>query len=253
MAALAFETAIRSEVGRRSNNEDAVFASGRLAVLADGVGGAAGGEVASRWVVNAFISLDKSRLSRPLPEAMRDALRWGNEAVGFIADFRTDLVGMGTTLTAAALTNEGEVLVMNVGDSRTYLFREGRLRRLTRDDTLVQRLIDSGVINATEARRHPQRSIVVEAIDGGPRLAPDVTCLEAAADDRLLLCSDGLSDVIDDHEIAAVLETPSREDCARTLIDLALSNGSPDNISVIVADVSARAAPSAGWLPMLPH
>lgn len=210
VAALALECAVRSEVGRRPNNEDAVFASGRLAVLADGVGGAVGGEVASCWVVNAFISLDKSRLSRSLPEALREALRWGNEAVGFIAHCRPDLAGMGTTVTAAAITNDGDVVVMNVGDSRTYLFRAGRLRQLTHDDTLVQMLIDRGAITAADARRHPQRSIVVEAIDGQPRPAPDVTSLEARVGDRLLLCSDGLSDAVDDREIAAVLETGPR-------------------------------------------
>lgn len=182
---------------------------------------------------------------------MRDALRWGNEAVGFIAESRADLAGMGTTVTAAAMTNEGDVLLMNVGDSRTYLFRAGELQRLTRDDTLVQSLVDAGVINLADARQHRQRSIVVEAIDGRPRPAPDVTALEAVTGDRLLLCSDGLSDAVDDHDIAAALEIRSREDCARTLIDLALRAGSPDNISVIVADISSRADATAGWLPML--
>lgn len=253
MPALAFEAAIRSEVGRRPNNEDAVFATGRLAVLADGVGGAVGGEVASGWIVNAFINLDKSRLSRPLAEAMCEALRWGNEAIGFIADCRPHLAGMGTTLTAAALTNDGDVLLMNVGDSRTYLFRARRLRQLTHDDTLVQTLVDSGAITAADARHHPQRSIVVDAIDGQPRPAPGVTSLKAVPGDRLLLCSDGLSDVIDDDVIAKALQIQPPEDCARTLIDLALRAGSRDNISVIVADVSARADSCAGWLPMLIH
>jgi PPM family protein phosphatase len=249
--ALAFESAVRSEVGRRPNNEDAVFATGRLAVLADGVGGAVGGEVASRWIVNAFIHLDKSRLSRPLAEAMREALRWGNEAIAFIADCRPHLAGMGTTVTAAAMTNDGDVLLVNVGDSRTYLFRAGRLRQLTHDDTLVQTLVDSGAISAADARRHPHRSIVVDAIDGQPRQAPDVMSLRAVPGDRLLLCSDGLSDVIDDDEIATALQIQAPDDCARTLIDLALRAGSHDNISVIVADVSACADPGAGWLPGL--
>jgi protein phosphatase len=251
--ALAFECAVRSEVGRRANNEDAVFATERLAVLADGVGGAVAGEVASGWIVNAFINLDKSRLSHPLAEAMREALRWGNDAIGFIADCRPHLAGMGTTLTAAAMTNDGDVLVLNVGDSRTYLLRAGRLRQLTHDDTLVQTLVDTGAITAAEARRHPQRSIVVDAITGQPRPAPDVVSLRAAPGDRLLLCSDGLSDAIDDDEIATALQIQSPDDCARTLIELALRAGSRDNISVIVADVSARADRSAGWLPMLTH
>lgn len=251
MPALAFESAVRSDVGRRPNNEDAVFATGRLAVLADGVGGAAGGEVASGWIVNAFINLDKSRLARPLAEAMREALRWGNEAIGFIADCRPHLAGMGTTVTAAAMTNDGDVLLLNVGDSRTYLFRAGRLRQLTHDDTLVQTLVDSGAITAADAGRHPQRSIIIDAIDGQPRPAPDVVSLQAIPGDRLLLCSDGLSDVVDDQGIATALRSQSPEDCARALVDLALRAGSRDNVSVIVADIMTRADPSAGWLPML--
>lgn len=253
MPVLAFEWAVRSELGRRPNNEDAVFATERLAVLADGVGGVAGGEVASGWIVNAFVNLEKSRLSRPLVEAMREALRWGNDAIAFIAACRPHLAGMGTTLTAAALTNGGDVLVLNVGDSRTYLFRAGRLRQLTHDDTLVQTLVDTGAITAADARRHPQRSIVLDAIDGQPRPAPEVKSLRAAPGDRLLLCSDGLSDAIDDDEIATALQIRSPEDCARTLIELALRAGSGDNISVIVADVSAHTDRSAGWLPVLTH
>jgi protein phosphatase len=155
-------------------------------VLADGVGGAVGGEVASRWIVHAFMNLDKSRLSRPLAEAMREAFRWGNEAIGFVADCRPHLAGMGTTLTAAAMTNDGDVLVMNVGDSRTYLFREGRLRQLTHDDTLVQTLVDSGAITAAEARRHPQRSIVVDAVDGQPAPHPASHCCRPL---RAIACS----------------------------------------------------------------
>jgi protein phosphatase len=220
-------------------------------VLADGVGGAIGGETASQWIVNAFIHLDKSRLSRPLADAMREALRWGNEAIAFIAGCRPHLAGMATTVTAAAMTNDGDILVMNVGDSRTYLFRASRLRQLTRDDTLVQTLIDSGAITAADARRHPQRSIVVDAIDGQPRIVPDVTSLKAVPGDRLLLCSDGLSDAIDDQQIATALQTKSLEDTAQTLIDRALRAGSRDNISVIVLDVSEHSDPSAAWLPLL--
>ena len=222
-------------------------------MLADGVGGAVGGEVASRWIVNAFIHLDKSRLSRSLADAMREALRWGNEAIGFIAHCRPHLAGMGTTVTAATMSNDGDVLVMNVGDSRTYLFRAGRLCQLTHDDTLVQTLVDSGAITAADARRHPQRSIVVDAIDGQSRPASEVISLQAVPGDRLLLCSDGLTDVVEDDEIATALGIQSAEECARALVDLALDAGSPDNVSVIVADVLARADSSVGWLPALTY
>src|SRR4051794_32647436 len=166
MAGLMLECSARSDVGRRPNNEDAVFASPRLAAVADGVGGAAAGEIASRTVINALIRLDKSRLDVPLLHALTDAVAWGNETIGFIAECRPQLSGMSTTLTTVALADDGTYLVANVGDSRTYLLRDGALRRLTRDDSLVQELIEHGYLTAEEARRHPQRSVVLNALDG---------------------------------------------------------------------------------------
>jgi serine/threonine protein phosphatase PrpC len=251
MRPLALCCVVETEVGRRATNEDAAFATSRVAVVADGVGGAASGEVASRWVVNSFITLDKSLLTRPLPEALSDTVRWANEALGFISACHPKHAGMASTVTAVALSEDGEYLVMNVGDSRTYLLRDGRLGRLTRDDSLVQELLDRGAITDAEARTHPGRSIVLAALDGQPRDAVRPTRVRARDGDRLLLCSDGLSDALDDQTIAETLTFASGEDCAHALIRLALKCGARDNISVIVADVKPRTDSGSGWLPAL--
>jgi len=248
MTGLSFSAAIRTDVGPvRRNNEDAVYASPRLAAVADGVGGAAAGEVASRAAINALVQLDRCRLDEPLDRALASAVASGNAAIGFIAGCRPRTAGMSTTLTAVALDDDG-YFVTNVGDSRTYLLRDGDLRRLTRDDSLVQRLVDSGAVTPAEARTHPQRSLVLDALDGDPeRRPPAVTPLAARAGDRLLLCSDGLSDALDDERIADLLGVASREECAEGLVAAALAAGARDNVSVVVADVAPRRDPAAGW------
>jgi serine/threonine protein phosphatase PrpC len=247
MTALSLDCAVESDVGRRPNNEDSAYATTRLAVIADGVGGATAGEVASRLVVDAFIGLDKARLERPLPEALRDTVQHGNETLRFLADCQPELATMSTTVTAVALTNEGEYLVVNVGDSRTYLYREGVLSQLTRDDSLVQALLESGAITEDEARHHPARAIVMAALDGQPLPEPNVLTVPAKAGDRLLLCSDGLSDAIDDETIAAALEVASNTECAHRLVKMALDAGGRDNISVVIADAVSREDSAAGW------
>jgi protein phosphatase len=252
MNALCLDCAVESDVGRRPNNEDSAYATTRLAVIADGVGGATAGEVASRLVVDAFVSLDKTRLERPLPDALRDTVQHGNETLRFLAECRPELATMSTTVTAVALTNDGEYLVVNVGDSRTYLYRDGALAQLTRDDSLVQALIESGAITSAEARGHPARAIVMAALDGQPRPEPEVRTLPAKAGDRLLLCSDGLSDAIDDEKIANALQVTSNVECAHQLVRMALDAGGRDNVSVIVADVVDRADSSAGWSNAVP-
>jgi PPM family protein phosphatase len=246
MTALALESAVRSDVGPvRDNNEDAVYASPRLAAVADGVGGAVAGEVASRAAIDALVALDNRRLDVPLPEALRSAIADGNERIGFIAACRPRTAGMSTTVTAVALGDEGYA-VANVGDSRAYLLRDDALRPLTRDDSLVQRMLDAGAITPEEARRHPQRSFVVESLDGDPqRTPPPVATLRARPGDRLLLCSDGLTDFVDEEPIAAALRIADRGECAQRLVDLALAAGARDNVSVVVADVVARGGPSA--------
>jgi protein phosphatase len=241
-------------VGRRANNEDAVFVSSRLLAVADGVGGSAAGEVASRLVIDALAHLDKRRLTGSLEEELQQAVGAGNDGVAFVASCRPELSGMGTTLTAVALSEDGDYLVANVGDSRTYLYRDGVLRRLTRDASLVQSLIDAGVLTEDQARDHPQRSVVLEALDGTPRTAVVIARESAHAGDRLLLCSDGLTDAVTDESIAAMLAQRDAEAVAEQLVDQALQAGSRDNVSVVVADVEPRRDGSTGWsgVPAMP-
>jgi serine/threonine protein phosphatase PrpC len=244
------EAAARTDIGPvRRNNEDAVFAGPRLVAVADGVGGAAAGEVASRLAIDAVAHLAGRRLDAPLEDALADAVATANDTIGFVADCRPLMAGMSTTLTTVALADDGRYVLANIGDSRTYLLRDGALTRLSRDDSLVQLLVDRGEVAPDAARHHPQRPFVLEALDGRPRerTAPDR--LEARARDRLLLCSDGLSDMVDDDVIAGALREPSREACAERLVELALVAGGRDNVSVVVADLVARRDPAASWAP----
>jgi protein phosphatase len=247
---LLLQPAVRTDVGRRADNEDAVFATRRLAAVADGVGGAAAGEVASQTVIGVLHGLEKSRLAGRLEDALADAVALGNDRVGFVAACRPQLAGMSTTLTAVALA-DGYVIA-NVGDSRSYLLRDGALTRLTRDDSVVQELIDGGVLTEAEARRHPQRSVVLAALDGAPHSLA-VATEPARAGDRLLLCSDGLSDVVPDAALRAILRgVRDAQCCAERLVDEALAAGARDNVTVVVADVVDRPDAPALWPPVVP-
>ena len=243
---------VLSEVGRRENNEDAAFASPRLLAVADGVGGAASGEVASQLAILKMIGLDKRRLVGSLEQELADAVDDANAVVGFATFHDPRHAGMGTTLTAVALSNDGAYLVANVGDSRTYLMRDERLRRLTRDDSLVQELIDRGALTEDEARRHPHRSVVLQALDGVERPLPAVRAVEARAGDRLLLCSDGATDYLADAEIAKLLRIKDPAVAVRRLVDCALEHGSRDNITAVIADVVTASQPRDGWLGSAP-
>jgi serine/threonine protein phosphatase PrpC len=248
MPALALACAARTDPGRvRAHNEDAVFAGPRMAAVADGVGGAAAGEVASHVVINALVALDKSWLDGSLEEALAEAVAHGNQTVSFVAACRPETAGMATTLAAVALDDDGRYVLASVGDSRAYLLREGRLSQLTRDDSWVQELLDAGLITPAEARVHPQRSVVLKALDGDPEHRPAISVEAARPDDRLLLCSDGLSDLVAEPDLAAALRVPDREAAADRLVTLALTAGGRDNISVVVADVVPRRDPADAW------
>jgi protein phosphatase len=208
-----------------------------MAAVADGLGGAAAGEVASRTVIDVLARLDESRADGAPESALQDAVSQGNSAISSMAASDPDMAGMGTTLTAIALAHDERLVVTSIGDSRSYLLRDGELTRLTRDDSLVQVLVDAGEITAEQARRHPRRSVVLDALDGQERRDAPLTSIEARPGDRVLLCSDGLSDAIDDGAIATALAIASRRECTDRLIELALAAGGQDNISVVVADV----------------
>jgi protein phosphatase len=214
----------------RENNEDAVHAGPRLIAVADGVGGGPSGEVASDIVIRSLAALDTDSPPESLSDGFATANRRIREAIGA----RPELDGMGTTLTAMHATGGGLELA-HVGDSRAYLWRDGELRQLSRDDTFVQGLVDEGVISAAEARAHPRRSLVTQAMHGADvELA--LATITPRPGDRYLLCSDGLSDYVDADAIAGTLARYDDLDrCARHLVDLALAEGAPDNVTVVVA------------------
>jgi protein phosphatase len=226
----------RSDVGLvRDGNEDASYAGPRLLVVADGVGGSVAGEIASNIAITALAPLDTDdSISDPL-EALRDATRQANRELRAAIEADPSLAGMGTTLTALLWT--GDTLgLAQLGDSRGYLFRDGQLSQITRDQTLVQSLVDEGQITAEEALTHPRRSWILRALDGRTDSDPDVEVLTTQPGDRYLLCSDGLSDYVDTDGIAAALRSDDPQQASEALVELALRAGAPDNVTCVVAD-----------------
>ncbi|HZN17966.1 MAG TPA: PP2C family serine/threonine-protein phosphatase [Micromonosporaceae bacterium] len=222
----------------RTNNEDSAYAGRQLLAVADGIGGLPAGELASDLVVRSLAPLEEASGQGEALLDLRRALDAANQQIREAADGDPSRDGMGTTVTALLLRGD-ELAVLHVGDSRGYLLRDGALRQVTRDDTFVQSLVDRGVLTAEEARRHPQRSLVTRAVQGD-HVAPACATLRPEEGDRLLLCSDGLSDYVTDEAIAGALQShPDPQQCAECLVKLALQAGGPDNITVVVADVVA--------------
>ncbi|GAB3196941.1 hypothetical protein GCM10027062_07360 [Nocardioides hungaricus] len=235
---LRFSGAGVSDVGLvRSDNEDSAFVGPYVVVVADGVGGAAAGEVASATAAFAVAATALARFG----EAPEVLLHAGSEAAraqvqrGVQADLTR--LGMATTLTA--LVCDGDRVVLgHVGDSRAYLFRDGRLTQLSRDHTYVQRLVDSGQLDAVSAWRHPWRNVVLRSIDGDPVTeAIDLVPVRVVPGDRLLLCSDGLTDLVPDRVIAVLLATADPQSAAAVLVQAALAAGGKDNVTCVVVDV----------------
>lgn len=233
---LVLRYAARSDRGLvRANNEDSVYAGGRLLALADGMGGHAAGEVASQLVVAALAPLDYDEPGGDLLGKLDAAVRAGNSAIAAQVEQEPDLEGMGTTLTAILFAGT-QLGLAHIGDSRGYLFRDGELTQITKDDTFVQTLVDEGRITAEEAHSHPQRSLIMRALTGH-EVEPTLTIREARVGDRYLLCSDGLSDPVSNETIAEALQIADVAESAYRLIELALRGGGPDNVTVVVADV----------------
>ncbi|MGH3621634.1 MAG: PP2C family protein-serine/threonine phosphatase [Sciscionella sp.] len=219
----------------RSINEDSVYAGPRLLAVADGMGGHAAGEVASKVVIAALASLDDDEPGEDLLGQLREAVQTGNGAIAELVAGDPDLDGMGTTLTAI-LFSGNKLGLVNVGDSRTYLMRGGNLNQITHDDTFIQSLIDEGRITEQEAANHPQRSLLLRALTGHD-VEPTLTVREARPGDRYLLCSDGLSSFVSHETLAEAIRIPDPQACADRMIELALKAGGADNVTVIVADV----------------
>jgi PPM family protein phosphatase len=227
----------RSDVGLlRSGNEDAMYAGPRLLAVADGMGGHAAGEVASRVAIETVAPLDDDLPGSDLISALRSAVETANDYLRDMVAADSALEGMGTTLTA--LLSAGQRLgLVHVGDSRAYLLRDDALHQITHDHTLVQSLVDEGRITAEEATTHPQRSWITRALDGRGEIDLDLSVREAHAGDRYLLCTDGLSGVVSEETMLEALRAPDPQVACDRLVDLALRAGGPDNVTCIVADV----------------
>jgi PPM family protein phosphatase len=221
----------------RANNQDAYYAGDRLLAVADGMGGMAAGDVASRLTVEAMTSLDVPIDNARQMDALHKALEVANGKIAEHVSGDLTLAGMGTTLTAVIFSGDRAALA-HVGDSRAYLLRDGRLNQLTKDDTYVQMLVDQGLIRPEEAGSHPRRAVVTQALQGEP-VSPSYIIVEPEPGDRWLLCSDGLTTVVPTERIEAeMLAQSDPESCAQSLVDLALKGGGPDNVTVIVADLT---------------
>ena len=233
---LVLRYSARSDRGLvRQNNQDSVYAGPRLLALADGMGGHAAGEVASKLVIAALVPLDDDEPGPDLLGELAEATAQGNDAITELVSEEPDLDGMGTTLTAVLFAGN-RLGMVHVGDSRAYLLRDGTFTQITRDDTFVQSLIDEGRITEDEAATHPQRSLLLRALTGHD-VDPALTVREARSGDRYMLCSDGLSGVVSAETLAEALTIDDPQACADRLIELALKGGGPDNVTCIVADV----------------
>jgi serine/threonine protein phosphatase PrpC len=270
---LRLRVASRSEVGLiRKNNQDSGYASPRLLVVADGMGGAAAGDLASAVAIDAVRHLDApdseqpagiaaeaadDRTSaaaqgaaglNPLLARFADAIAQANDRIADLVAADYSLEGMGTTVTGAVFDGQW-IGLAHIGDSRAYLLRDGRLERLTHDHSWVQSLVDDGKISAAEAAYHPHRSLLLKVLNGQPANEPDLTSLELRAGDRLLFCSDGLCGLVDDDRIAELAAAVDLDAAVTGLVDAALAAGGIDNITVILAEAIEDGSASATTPP----
>ncbi len=232
----------------RSNNQDSGYSGANLFAVADGMGGHAGGDVASSIAVQRLEPLDRAYTSTDDAQASLQAAV--TTAAGDLiraAKERPELAGLGTTVSAIIMVDEYAV-IGHIGDSRIYLFRDDELTQITTDHTFVQRLVDSGRITPEEARYHPRRSVLMRVLsdmDNDPEL--DMFVMHTQPGDRWLLCSDGLSGVVDELHIAKVMRqglAPGRT--ADTLLKQALDGGAPDNVTMVLVDVGGQHPVSSG-------
>jgi protein phosphatase len=245
-----------TDVGQvRTINQDLPLERPNLYAVADGMGGHVGGEVAARVAVE---TLEQAFERAPTVAGLRDAFTEANTAVWHESQANADLRGMGTTLTAMALvggTGGRDVLALaNVGDSRAYVFSEGELTQVTADHSLAEERMRHGEMSEQEAAVHPQRHILTRALGVSSEVETDMWELELGAGDRVLICSDGLSNEVGTDEMETVLRTVADpQDAARRLVDVANEHGGADNITVVIVDVQVGAggeAPAAKVTPL---
>jgi PPM family protein phosphatase len=241
------EVSVQSDIGcLRQNNEDSFgywepeddrqfLRKGRLAVVADGMGGYEGGQEASRLAVETLVEVYRDFGGDDPQAALVEALQAAHEQIRQYSFAHPELRGMGTTCTAAVIV-QGALYYVHVGDTRLYLIRDSQITRVTRDHSYVGRLVESGMISPEEAETHPQRNILTAALGTNPDLIMDSPGQPEPLrpEDVLLICSDGLWGQVRDSEILDAVENKSAEQTGRKLIELARERGGPDNITVEV-------------------
>jgi serine/threonine protein phosphatase PrpC len=237
-----------SHVGKiRSNNQDSGYAGRHLFIVADGMGGHAGGDVASAIATKRLAEADTDYpVAEDAEQALRSAMIAANSLLAETVFEHSELTGMGTTVSGILRVGD-QVALAHIGDSRIYRFRDGELEQVTADHTFVQRLVDSGRITAEEAAVHPRRSVLMRVlgdVDAAPEI--DTKILDTQPGDRWLLCSDGLSSYVSEERLTAILGgVRSPQDAADRMVKESLDHGAPDNVTVVIADIDgADAAPA---------
>ena len=235
--ALTLSYVARSEVGLvRKNNQDSAYASPSMLMVADGMGGAAAGDLASAVAIKELRETDGDFSGQDMIEVAAGAIGRANERIRELVSLDPSLDGMGTTV--CGLLFDGERLaVANIGDSRGYRLRDGVFERITRDHSWVQTLVDDGRITEAEALVHPHRSLILKVLNGQPNHSPDLEMAEVRAGDRYLICSDGLCGMVTDAAIEQLVGGQDPEQVADDLIRIAYAQGGLDNITMILADV----------------
>ena len=246
------EAASLTDVGRqRSNNEDSYIywepdsdedfrRKGRLAVIADGMGGYEGGQEASRLAVETVRSVYDNAFAGDPQETLVGAFEAAHQNIQRFAQEHPQFYGMGTTCTALAIVDR-QLSFAHVGDSRLYLIRAATISRLTRDHSYVGRLVESGIVRSEDAESHPQRHILTAALGSGREVTPNVPEHPCSLEegDRLLLCTDGLWGLVGDADLARVVQSNPPAEACQKLVAMALERGGPDNITLLVLRVSA--------------
>ena len=240
------KSAAVSHVGKiRANNQDSGYAGSYLFVVADGMGGHAGGDVASAIAVRRISEVDQKYTSaHDAAFALQSALIAANSLLAETVFEHNELTGMGTTVSGIVRV-DNQIAMAHIGDSRIYRYRGGKLEQISTDHTFVQRLVDSGRITPEEAAVHPRRSVLMRVlgdVDAAPEI--DTEVFETAAGDRWMICSDGLSSYVSDDKMEHVLATvPGAQDAAERLIKESLDQGAPDNVTVVLLDIDESVQP----------
>jgi len=242
MSRLHFQCAARSAVGLvRNGNEDSALVGSQLIAVADGMGGHAGGEFASSVAINTlseiaptFTNADVD--SESASDLFLNSLHTIDGQIRAVTQDEPQLAGMGTTLTALFI-NATEISLLHVGDSRAYRLRGNDLEQLSADHTVLQELLNKGIISESDAQVHPQRSMLTQALMGEGNLEPSLHIFEGKIKDRYLICSDGLTGVLSDKEIKSLIKGKDAAAAVDALIDATYINGAPDNVTVILADL----------------